>query len=290
MSIHTNHIGKLLILGLTVLCTACVSGTKSSSTSSAPPTTTEWTWVSGSSTCCAFGSYGTLGVAAAGNVPGARYSAVSWIDGSGHLWLFGGNGLASVGGGNLNDLWKFDGANWTWVSGSNAVGAYGSYSGTLMPGARYGALSWIDSGGKLWLFGGNGLSTGGFGYLNDLWKFAGGQWNWMSGSSMINAVGVYGTIDTPASGNVPGARYGAVSWIDSAGNLWLFGGAGYPSAGSPGYLNDLWKFDGTYWTWVSGSNTANASGVYGASGTAASGNVPGARYQAVSWIDGNGQL
>jgi N-acetylneuraminic acid mutarotase len=33
-----------------------------------------------------------------------------------------------------------------------------------------------------------------------------------------------------------------VSWIDPAGNLWLFGGAGNDSMKPQSYLNDLWKY------------------------------------------------
>ncbi len=54
--------------------------------------------------------------------------------------------------------------------------------------------------------------------------------------------GVYGTLGTPASTNTPGARIGAAPWIDASGNLWFFGGQGYDSTGSQGYLNDLWKY------------------------------------------------
>ncbi len=134
--------------------------------------------MSGANTLNQAGSYGTQGVAAAGNVPGARYGSVSWIDSSGHLWLFGGFGYDSMGTGNLNDLWRFDGSNWTWVSGANTLNQAGSY-GTQgvaapgnVPGARYGSVSWIDSGGHLWLFGGYGSdSTGAFGFLNDLWRY-----------------------------------------------------------------------------------------------------------------------
>jgi len=42
---------------------------------------------------------------------------------------------------------------------------------------------------------------------------------------------------------VPGARNSISSWIDSSGNLWLFGGYGYDSTGNVGYLNDLWQYD-----------------------------------------------
>jgi hypothetical protein len=30
-----------------------------------------------------------------------------------------------------------------------------------------------------------------------------------------------------------------------------------------GYLCDLWRFDGTYWTWISGSALRNQYGIYG---------------------------
>jgi len=60
-------------------------------------------------------------------------------------------------------------------------------------------------------------------------------WTWVSGSNTIPAngviSGVYGTQGIPAPANVPGARYGAVSWADKNGNLWLFGGDGFDSTG-----------------------------------------------------------
>jgi hypothetical protein len=73
----------------------------------------------------------------------------------------------------------------------------------------------------------------------------------------------------PSAGNVPGARYSANSWIDSSGNLWLFGGYGYDSTGAVGRLNDLWRYSPStgLWTWVSGGNGDNATGVYGTLGT-----------------------
>ena len=197
----------------------------------------------------------------------------------------------------MNDLWKFDGANWTWVSGSNTYNQAGSYvtKGTAdagnVPGARASSVSWIDSSGNLWLFGGWGYdSAGNVGLLNDLWKFDGANWTWVSGSKTYNQAGSYVTKGTAAAGNVPGARSSSVSWIDSSGNLWLFGGWGYDSAGNVGLLNDLWKFDGANWTWVSGSNTYNQAGSSVAVGVTAAGNIPGARQYSVSWIDGSDNL
>ena len=120
----------------------------------------------------------------------------------------------------------------------------------------------------------------------------GGQWTWASGSNRTaesEPFGVYGTKGVAAPDNVPGTRYGSVSWTNASGSAWLFGGEGYAEATS-GFLNDLWKWDGTTWTWVSGSKEVDQVSVYGAKGVAAPGNVPGARFGSVSWTDANENL
>ncbi len=123
------------------------------------------------------------------------------------------------------------------------------------------------------------------------------EWTWEGGSNTVpsGAVGqsgVYGTEGVAATTNSPGGRQNSVSGIDSVGNLWLFGGFGFDSAGTYGDLNDLWEFNpnANTWTWVSGSETANAVGVFGTEGTAAAVNVPGSRYSAVGWIDSSNNL
>src|ERR1041384_7974998 len=78
------------------------------------PTTLEWTWVKGSGAANQPTVTGTKGVAAGANTPGQRsYTAPTWVDTSGALWLMGGAGQG-------DDMWKYDtGANmWTWMSGS----------------------------------------------------------------------------------------------------------------------------------------------------------------------------
>jgi hypothetical protein len=270
------------------------------------PTNKEWTWMSGSSTAGAKGIYGTLGVPSTGNVPGGRWGSVSWTDGSGNFWLFGGEGFdSSETGGLLNDLWEFNPTNkeWTWISGSstaNADGVYGTQgvSGTgNVPGGRWGSSGWIDSSGNLWLFGGSSAYESS---LNDLWEFnpTAKTWTWISGSSTPGViVGVYGTQGIAAANNAPGSRCLAVSWIDGSGNLWLFGGQGYDSTGTDnGDLNDLWKFSPTSkeWTWIGGSSTLGSQegqpGVYGTLGVPAATNVPGGRDSAVSWTDSSGNF
>jgi N-acetylneuraminic acid mutarotase len=267
------------------------------------PVTGWWAWMGGSATTNLAGVYGTLGTAAPANAPGSRSSAVSWTDHAGNLWLFGGYGYDVNGNlGNLNDLWEFNPATqeWTWVGGSSTENAYGLYGSlgsaslTNMPGARNGALSWTDSAGNFWLFGGNGEAQSGTGgSLNDLWMFNPTLgWEWVSGSNGLDQVGSYGTEGTPSAGNVPGARQFPSGWIDAANNLWVFGGQGYDSSGHLGTMNDLWQYNSTAgtWTWVSGSSTIAALAVYGTQGVAAAGNVPGARDNAAAWIDSSGNL
>ena len=262
------------------------------------PATGQWTWVSGNNMGGEAGRYGTKGVAGANNVPGGRFGAVSWIDNTGMLWLFGGQGFASTGTGELNDLWKFNPTTneWTWVSGSNGANQAGTYgtkgtsSSANVPGARSSSVGWIDSTNNLWLFGGTGidrLSVGG--RLNDFWRFNPGnnEWAWISGSDTIDGAADYGQKGVAANTNVPGARVSSTAWIDSSDTLWLFGGDGVDSIGTPVAFNDLWKFIPTtgQWTWVSGSNVVNQAGDYGTKGVAAASNVPGARGGANSWTD-----
>ena len=263
-----------------------------------------WTWVSGSSQGGAIGAYGTQGVASTTNVPGARLGAVSWADGNGNFWLFG--GIADYSPNNpsiFNDLWMFSPADksWTWVSGSSQEGAIGVYgtqgvaAPTNVPRARYSSVSWVDSNGEFWLFGGSTVdSAGNSVFLNDLWVFnpAKDTWTWISGSSQVGALGIYGTLGVASVANAPGARSYSLSWIDDSGNLWLFGGIGNDSTGGGGNLNDLWKFDPHFktWTWEGGSDTRWATNVYGTLGIPGPTNVPGAREGSVGWVDENGNL
>jgi hypothetical protein len=281
------------------------------------PATREWTWMSGSNTTNAMGVYGTLGIASVSNVPGARGSesggaGLSWTDKSGNLWLFGGFGYDSTGTiSGLNDLWKFDAAakSWTWMSGSNTGGAFGVYgtqgvaSASNVPGNRSYSISWMDSSNNLWLFGGEGAGAiGTSGYdLDDLWEFnpTTKEWTWVNGGDSGGMAPVYGTQGVASASNTPGGRDSAVSWTDSRGNFWLFGGFDYEGPfGAPGtseYLNDLWEYNTTSqeWVWVGGSNTGDVSGVYGTLGIASASNVPGARGSrgvAVAWTDGSGNF
>lgn len=287
------------------------------------PSSQEWAWESGSSIVPGAnegqpGVYGNLGTPDARNTPGGRWGANSWAGVDGNLWLFGGVGYDSVGAlGSLNDLWEFDPSTekWAWISGSSTVGsgggragAYGSFghpSTTAVPSGRSQAVSWIDSTGNLWLFGGKGYdSTGTLGYLNDLWEFnpSTREWAWMGGSSTVGCAGcgmpgIYGTLSEADPVNGPGGRNGAVGWTDSNGNFWLFGGHGDDSTGTLGYLNDLWEFNPSTlgWAWMGGSSTVPGAkegqpGAYGTLGVPAAENAPGSRWGTGGWTDGNGNL
>jgi PKD repeat protein len=122
------------------------------------------------------------------------------------------------------------------------------------------------------------------------------SWTWVSGSQNGNSFGTYETNVVPTAAlsnvpNMPSARQGAVSWTDAKGQLWLFGGYGYDSTGIGGYLNDLWRFNVTsrIWTWVNGSNRANAPNI-GVLKTPAATNMPGARSNACRWTDASGNF
>jgi N-acetylneuraminic acid mutarotase len=269
------------------------------------PTTGLWTWVGGANTAAGAGSYGTVGVPAASNLPPARTDAISWVDSTGVFWLFGGAQLKANGSylAVFNDLWSYSPTTgmWTWVGGSstpNATGVYGaqgSAAAANLPGARMGGSVWLDATGNVWLFGGLGLSASGLTQqYNDLWEYSAtsSQWTWVGGSDGTNAAGAYGTQRALTAGSIPGARNLAVSWKDKSGNFWLFGGYGYDQGGNAGNLNDLWEYntDAGVWTWVGGASSIAAPGVYGSLGIPATSNAPGARQQGAGWLDSSGNF
>ena len=261
-----------------------------------------WTWMNGSKTSNDPGNFGSIGIPASANNPPALYEAGEWTDLQGNFWMYG--GLAPTGPGNEQAvLWKYDpvAGVWTWINGSNTLSSPGVYgtqgipSPVNHPGARaWGMTTWIDLSGDLWLFGGEGYdASGGFGPLNDLWKYsiALNEWTWMNGSDTHGDPGNYGTAGTTLSTNLPPSRYEcAASWTDNAGKLWLFGGLSFsPSIGN---LNDLWEYDPAVqmWTWIRGANTVNATGSYGTQGIPSSTNDPPAREAYAKWKDNAGNL
>jgi hypothetical protein len=170
------------------------------------PLATQWAWMSGSKGATSTpGNFGTQGLAASTNVPGARWLSAAWSDTRGNLWLFGGQGFDATGNGSLGDLWEYaldpitDPGNpstialnqWTWIKGPDAVSQPGNYGVapnptvwphlTNLPGTRWGAAYWTTTPAQtgdqeFWMFGGEGFdstgSTGkGFSLLNDLWRY-----------------------------------------------------------------------------------------------------------------------
>ncbi len=280
---------KLCALLFTEVALLTFTGCSSSNpTNSTPPPTpaihNQWTWQGGPNIPSQSGVFGTQGTPAPTNIPSAREDAISWVDASGDFWLFGGYGNASsvpstdtnviVVPEYQNDLWRYSAGQWTWMGGSALSGATGVFGtpGTAAPsnnpGARSASAHWMDASGSLWLFGGqtftvtgNLIDISGHNHLNDLWKYTAGQWTWMGGPSVGDQPATYGTLGTPAPTNIPGGRFHAVSWTDSSGNFWLFGGDGLDANGTPSYLNDLWKYSAGQW--MGGANAGLQSGVYG---------------------------
>lgn len=208
--------------------------------------TKEWTWVSGDNAYAQPNVYGTKGIAAITNKPGARRIHCSWKDTSNNLWFFG--GFDNAAGNYKNDVWKFDiAANmWTWMSGSTAAGAVGISGAQCVPStnniprSQWGNRArWTDDCGNLWVFStassnGNGSSS--------IFRFssATNEWTWVSSNTLFSS-GVYGTQGVSSSTNIPPSRTGAVGFrIPNKNEFWLFGGD--YNAFQGGTFNDLWKY------------------------------------------------
>lgn len=271
------------------------------------PPAPNWSWEGGPNAPKQKGIYpATAG--GTGN-PGSRQDAAMWSDGAGKFYLYGGLGYGdsllttSI----LSDLWSCDLNTtppvWTWLGGSktlNAVpnhGTKGVAASTNTPGSRSRAVTWRDASGNLWLFGGFAGSPDNIApFMNDLWKFDGTNWTWVTGSSSGLALGVYGTRGLPAPTNSPGARTDASAWVDAAGSFYLFGGLGQADGSQKParvrVLNDLWRFEPAtgLWTWLHGSTISEAPAVYGVKGGASITAVPSARQDALTTVGNDGLL
>ena len=170
------------------------------------PVAKQWAWMSGSKGATSTpGNYGSQGMVASTNVPGARWLSAAWSDTHGNLWVFGGEGFDATGFGSLGDLWEYtldtttDPGNpstialnqWTWIKGPSSVSQPGNYGVaptptvwphvTNFPGTRWAPAYWITSptptmGQAFWMFGGEGFDANGstgklYSLLNDLWRY-----------------------------------------------------------------------------------------------------------------------
>lgn len=144
----------------------------------------------------------------------------------------------------------FVGSPWIWIKGSPYTSQSGTYgtigveSSTSTPGNRCQAtMEFNPLTNTLLLFGGrNSKYIYSIGYevrvganelFNDLWSFniSSNNWVWLSGSTLGDQTGVYGTKGVEAVGNVPGGRKHHCGAFDSSSNAFFaFGGEVFPAS------------------------------------------------------------
>ncbi len=250
-----------------------------------------WTWMGGPQGVDRVGVYGVRGVPNANNTPPGTYEAANWIDLDGNFWVFGG----VIDSGFSNLLWKYDPQinMWTWVNGSkgwNFIASYG-IKGVPAPsnnpgGRAFASLTWTDTLGDLWLYGGVGFDSMGNYVQSDLWKYhiITNEWTWMSGQSIGDGdTPVYGIRGVPSANNTPGARMEShAAWVDDDDNLWLYGGEGYGDG-----FSDMWYFNiaQNQWVWMSGPQGPYVVGSYGSKNIESSNNLPPGRSAYTHWKD-----
>jgi len=258
----------------------------------------QWTFVAGSSANAVRGNFGTQGVGASTNQPAGRMYHSTVVDKStNNVYIFGGQAYPEAGiscglclSGLANDLWVWNGTHFIWLKGDKALtqrgiyGTQGTEDSANKPGARTYSFMWLH-GGYLYLFGGAGYhETGGSATtdLNDFWRYniSTNNWTWLGGSKGASSVGVPGTIGIGSTSNIPSARDSGSTWVDSSGNLWLYGGYGVNGAGTLNVqLEDLWRYNTSNgeWTRMAGTTNSGVAAIYGTLGVAHSANKPGSR-------------
>lgn len=155
--------------------------------------------------------------------PSPRAGAIGVSDGA-WLYNFGGKPGPGV---ERNDMWVFDGSNWTDITPT---------SGPLPAGRDWYGAAYDTGRGRFVLFGGRSSALGS--NLGDTWEFDGAQWTQM----------------TPT--NAPSVRrWNAMAYDSQAGVTILFGGE---DGGA--YNNETWSWDGTTWTQLSPATSPSPRG------------------------------
>ena len=251
-----------------------------------------WTWMTGSTSGMP-AVYGTQGIPSIANTPQGIYEAIQWKDKNGNFWIYG--GISDSGG--VSDLWRFNPSTyeWTWVFGKGIYGeavhygAQGIPDTANTPGTRaYGAMSWVDTSGNFWLYGGYAFYYDSLvgnnvpGQPNDLWKYdpQTNMWTWVNGINVWTSA-FFNWYPPDSSG--PGSlTENNATWTDSNNHLWLFGGDGIINT-----TDAMWKYDISSDTWslMSGTYSSDATASYGVIGVPSPTNTPGGRCVYSKWVD-----
>jgi len=172
--------------------------------------------------------------------------------------------LGSAKAGMLADMWYWSPSQSTWTS----------YFSDATPAARYRSVSWTDTYGNGWIYGGSDADSN---YLSDLWQFKVTDLTWLlkSGTPNVNQNPTYPAL-VGGSGQ-PGGLYSgnALSYNNA---IYLFGGYGLSKTGVAGPNRDIWMFNATSLAW---SFVMGTPGVVTGSTT-----TPGARSDAAAFSTG----
>ena len=157
--------------------------------------------------------------------PAPRAGLMGVSDGS-KLLVYGGNESATI---HHNDLWSYDGANWTLEAATNAG-----------PSTRMNyAAAWDAARGVYVLFGGRNLTTGD----------EGDTWEWSPGG---------GWTQVALAGATPGPRrWHELEYFPGIGCI-LHGGKDVTGTGT--VYDDTWAWDGTTWTQLANGPYARQRG------------------------------
>lgn len=178
-----------------------------------------------------------------------------------------------------------NGGKWAWMAGdtipnTTAINVgYGIWSSLNQPPPLYEPVSWVDKNGVLYMYGGQDFS-----FSNTvMWKYNPFTNQWQAIKD-FGSIKIAGTKGIASANNAPGTRKRcAITWTDTSGVFWLYGG---------GFHSDLWSFNPTteMWTWENGTLVQSIAN-FGTQGVPSPANTPGVRLESnASWCDSSNNL
>lgn len=172
-------------------------------------------------------------VSTATSPPARQYSAMAYDLFNGKLLMFGGMGWNGQSFTTLNDLWEFDGVDWTQIT-----------TATSPPTRARHGLAFDTFSGLLVLFGGQQIQGGSGNLLGDMWSFDGTTWTQAQLPMMPPARMDHGMVGQ-INGEV--VLFGGTDGTSVLGDTWTLGTFGWnlqaPPMSAPAQVASSMTFD-----------------------------------------------
>ncbi|MEZ4270845.1 MAG: hypothetical protein R3C68_05255 [Myxococcota bacterium] len=174
--------------------------------------------------------------------PARAFHRMAYDESRDRTVLFGGDSTAASGGGELNDVWEWDGHDWRQVVPPTSPPARSfamlTYDDARRVVVMHGGFGYAPTGSTDCGAGAVASAPGGFCNFNDTWTWDGSTWSMRCDSSSVTSDCAY----PPISGGA------AMAYDQERAVVVMFGGTGVDCSHPEGLCDETWEWNGQDWS------------------------------------------